>query len=161
METCATGRKWPHLIPFGCIVLGLLGVLFHDVRLDPANRDQGTRVHGAASQKQPPPDAPTDFNAYVIVQAHNRTIQKGEDLTPDGGIFLRPTMRFGLLMAREKDPKNKDKNKKLTFDPWGRSNNTCLRIDDEKILFGGARQLGQTGSAAAAGQENQDSAGEF
>ena len=156
-------RRWRRCMACYCwslghssIILGLLGVLFHDVRLDPEDKGQGTKVPPAAEKvvdngaldpedkgqgtKVPPAaEKAVDNGAYVIVQAHNRTIRKGEDLTPDGGIFLRPTMRFGLLMAREKDPKNKDKNKKLTFDPWGRSNNTCLHIDGEEILFGDAR----------------------
>ncbi len=47
-----------------------------------------------------------------------------------------PTMRFGLVMLREKDPKHPDRLKKLTFDEWGRTNNTCLRVDGKDYLFG-------------------------
>ncbi len=47
-----------------------------------------------------------------------------------------PTMRFGLVMLREKNPAHPDHLKKLTFDEWGRTNNTCLRVDGEEFLFG-------------------------
>jgi hypothetical protein len=47
-----------------------------------------------------------------------------------------PTMRFGLVMLREKDPAHPERLKKLTFDEWGRTNNTCLRVDGSDFLFG-------------------------
>lgn len=50
-----------------------------------------------------------------------------------------PTMRFGLVMLRNGQPIGTGVNVvRLTFDPWGRTNNTCLRLDggDER-LFGG------------------------
>jgi hypothetical protein len=52
-------------------------------------------------------------------------------------------MRFGVVMLREIDPAHPDRprklaqEKKLTFDEWGRSNNTCLRVDGVEVLFGG------------------------
>jgi hypothetical protein len=57
-------------------------------------------------------------------------------------VFKEPTMRFGLTLADENDPKGKTKDnptgkKRLTFFPHGHSNNTCLRIDDKEYLFGG------------------------
>jgi hypothetical protein len=51
-----------------------------------------------------------------------------------------PTMRFGLVMLQGgKEVGQGVTLKRLTFDPWGRTNNTCLRFDkkDER-LFGGA-----------------------
>ncbi len=73
----------------------------------------------------------------------------GKDRMPD------PTMRFGLLMHREnaqggfvdlteadlqtlkgRDPADLTHFKRLTFDDWGRSNNTCLKIDGNEYLFG-------------------------
>ena len=52
----------------------------------------------------------------------------------------QPTMRFGVVMLRQGQPAGQGVNlTRLTFDPWGRTNNTCLRFDgkDER-LFGGA-----------------------
>jgi hypothetical protein len=45
-------------------------------------------------------------------------------------------MRFGLVMLREKDPADPKRLKRLTWDEWGRSNSTCLRIDGAERLFG-------------------------
>ena len=128
------GRSWPHLVPLGVIVLGLLGVVFHDFRLDAIARS-------ADDQEQAGAEEVIDNNAYVTIHAHDHAIQKGEDVTPDAGIFDRPTRRFGLRMEHEKDPEDKTgkKRKRLTFDPWGRSNNTCLHINGEQVLFGDPR----------------------
>ena len=44
--------------------------------------------------------------------------------------------RFGLVMRKEKDPKNPDEKKKLTYNPNGGSNNTRINIDGYDDLFG-------------------------
>ena len=44
--------------------------------------------------------------------------------------------RFGLLMRKEKDPRNPDQKKRLTFHEDGKSNNTCINIDGFGNLFG-------------------------
>jgi hypothetical protein len=54
----------------------------------------------------------------------------------------KPTMRFGVVMLRDgREVGEGARLMRLTFDPWGRTNNTCLRFDaladhDER-LFGG------------------------
>jgi hypothetical protein len=51
-----------------------------------------------------------------------------------------PTMRFGVITLRNGQlPPAGTFERRLTFDPWGRTNNTCLRFDgkDER-LFGGS-----------------------
>jgi hypothetical protein len=56
--------------------------------------------------------------------------------------ILDPTRRdgrFGLALPREKDLNEVAQVKRLIFDEWGRSNNTCLRIDGTAVLFGEAR----------------------
>jgi hypothetical protein len=53
----------------------------------------------------------------------------------------QPSMRFGLLTLRKGQEVGQGVTlQRLTFDPWGRTNNTCLRFDgtDER-LFGSAR----------------------
>jgi hypothetical protein len=70
-----------------------------------------------------------DPNPYIAVQFHDGPKDKDAD-------FKVPSMRFGLLMTRERDPKDNTKFKRLTFDDWGRTNNTCLRIDNNDVLFG-------------------------
>jgi hypothetical protein len=44
-------------------------------------------------------------------------------------------MRFGLSIAGPKGDDNR-----LTYDRWGRTNNTCLRVDDDDALFGDRAQ---------------------
>ena len=53
----------------------------------------------------------------------------------------QPTMRFGLVMLHDgKELGQGITLKRLTFDPWGRTNNLCVRLDktDER-LFGSTR----------------------
>jgi hypothetical protein len=53
----------------------------------------------------------------------------------------QPTMRFGVMMLRGGQEIGQGVNvRRLTFDPWGRTNNTCLRFDEtDERLFGGAQ----------------------
>jgi hypothetical protein len=45
-------------------------------------------------------------------------------------------LRYGLVMTRERDPNDPDKPKRLTYEEFGRSNNTCVKIDDAEFLLG-------------------------
>jgi hypothetical protein len=45
-------------------------------------------------------------------------------------------MRFGITMLKEPDPEQPGKNKRLTYDESGATNNTCIKIDDDDLLFG-------------------------
>jgi hypothetical protein len=107
-----------HLLPLAVVALFLLSVVGHDLWV---------------ILRQPPaPNAaadagPIDPDPYIAIRFHDE---------PDDKLPL-PTMRFGLVMLRAKDPTDPDRLKKLTFDEHGRSNNTCLRVDGTKeFLFG-------------------------
>jgi hypothetical protein len=50
--------------------------------------------------------------------------------------FLPEKRRFGLQMAKESDPNDPEKPKRLTFDPAGATNNACIKIGNEEHLFG-------------------------
>jgi hypothetical protein len=65
-----------------------------------------------------------------------------QDNDPLIGVNFNSAHRFGLLMLKEKDPKNTGRNKRLTFKEEGGSNNTCLSINGSEYLFG---QLPGTG----------------
>ncbi len=55
--------------------------------------------------------------------------------------FHPETMRFGILMPHERDPsdsKDPNKRKRLTFDEFGFTNNTCIKINESEHLFGRA-----------------------
>jgi hypothetical protein len=114
-----SGSKWLHAVPVMLLFLVLLGVVARDMLLPP-------RTEEAAAA-----EVPIDPNPYIEVRFHDG--KKGDDADralPD------PTMRFGLMMPREKDPAVPDKMKRLTYDEFGRTNNTCLRIDGSEYLFG-------------------------
>jgi hypothetical protein len=50
--------------------------------------------------------------------------------------FHEPTMRFGLVMLKESDPKDNKKFKRLTFREDGFTSNTCLMVGGTSVLFG-------------------------
>jgi hypothetical protein len=108
-----------HLIPPAVVALLLLSVVGHDLWIilsQPAASSADDR-------------GLIDPDPYVALRFHDGPKEK-EDQMP------LPTMRFGLVMLREKDPEHPDRLKKLTFDEWGRTNNTCLRVDGKDFLFG-------------------------
>jgi hypothetical protein len=107
-----------HLLPASLLLLLLTGVVARDYLLKPPTENG-------------PPDVAEDFTLRdteprVGIRFH----QLGD------AIISQPSMRFGLVMLRERDPEIHDKLKRLTYDELGRSNNTCLRIDGGERLFG-------------------------
>jgi hypothetical protein len=46
------------------------------------------------------------------------------------------SMRFGITMLKEPDPTQPGKYKRLTYDERGATHNTCIKIDDQDLLFG-------------------------
>src|SRR5207244_1113492 len=73
-----------------------------------------------------------DDRPRIALRMHDS--KKGDSvdsLLPDA------TMRFGLLMRQDDGTfKGGSKARRLTYDEWGRSNNTCLRIDQSERLIG-------------------------
>jgi hypothetical protein len=119
-RTCRPG--WLTVLPAGLLALALLGVVLRDY-LAPA--------------KPPAAPPPLDPVPRIAIRFHD---VKQDDLLekldlPDP----QPTMRFGLVMLRNGKEVGKGVAlKRLTFDPWGRTNNTCLRFDkSDERLFGG------------------------
>jgi hypothetical protein len=80
--------------------------------------DEVDPVTGAALDPEP----------YIAIQFHDGP--KDQD---DVKRNIGATMRFGLVMRDPADPKRL---KRLTWDEWGRSNSTCLRVDRGDFLFG-------------------------
>lgn len=115
------------MLPAVLLALTLLGFFIHDLFV-------GNKVGGVNLR---------DTMPRITLQFHDHLLdldeaKKAGGVTPDGagegttGLTI-PTMHVGLLM---KDPDNPKEYKKLTYDKWGRSNNTCLRIDDDETLLG-------------------------
>jgi hypothetical protein len=118
------GSKSVHFVPVLLLCLALLGIIARDLLLPDSQRIVESGTVEAMLDKEP----------RIDVRFHDG--KKGDDADralPD------PTMRFGLLMLREKDPRKPDKLKRLTFDEFGRSNNTVLLIDGSERFFGEPR----------------------
>jgi hypothetical protein len=106
------GIGWGHFIP----ALLLLAVLLGGVVYDFAKRDD---------QQQPGRKVGLGWKVGDLKDGERRL-----------DVQLHTNMRFGIHMLKEPDPKNKLKFKRLTYDELGRSNNTCVKIDDYEYLFG-------------------------
>jgi hypothetical protein len=115
-------RGWPHLVGPAIIVLVLLIALWHDALL-PSREEPSPG---------PPPGEPADPNPHLALRIHDGPKQNRLEYMP------QPTMRFGLVLPRDENPSEPGRLKRLTFDEWGRSNNTCLRVDGTEVLFGEA-----------------------
>ncbi|MBV9123472.1 MAG: hypothetical protein JO112_08955, partial [Planctomycetes bacterium] len=103
---------WVHVLPVVVLALALLGAVVRDMF-----QKEGLPSPG-------PTTALLDPNPLIGVGFHDR---------PDEEIDA-PTMRFGLVAVREHDPRNPSRYKRLTYDELGRTNNTCLRLDNEERL---------------------------
>jgi hypothetical protein len=134
VEEGSSGGILKHLLPLAFVLLLLLGMVAHDlwviVKRPPARRESETV------------SAAIDPDPYIAIRFHDGPKEQ-DDKMP------MPTMRFGLVMLREKDPEHPDRLKKLTFDEWGRTNNTCLRVDGKECLFGQPPRKGEPAGAWA------------
>jgi hypothetical protein len=96
------------------------------------------RDYFAPAPTRPVPPAPeVDSVPRLAIRYHEDEVP---DLLEKLDLADHHTMRFGLVMlVHGKEVGEGVSLKRLTFDPWGRTNNTCLRFDggDER-LFGGA-----------------------
>jgi hypothetical protein len=108
-----------HLILPLLLLLGLLVALGHDFFV-----------------KAPPPDDARssdviDPNPVVTVQFHDLNTP----VEPKPKMKSRDSERFGLTMI-VKDDRGNNVEKKLTFDRYGRTNNTCVKVDGREFIFG-------------------------
>jgi hypothetical protein len=117
---------WVALLPAGVLALALLAVVLRDA-LAPAP----TRAAPPAPALDPVPRLEVRYHDVK----RDDVLEKLDLPDPE------PTMRFGLVtLQKGKEVGGGAAVRRLTFDPWGRTNNTCLRFDggDER-LFGGPR----------------------
>ncbi len=104
---------WVHLAPAGVLLLILLIILIRDWFAPPS----GSTADGI----------PVDPNALVAVFFADGDVD-------DIGKPMPDIMTFGLVAKDRRAPGNQAK--KLTFDRYGRTNSTVLRIDGQDRLFG-------------------------
>ncbi len=119
MEKPRRRRESPHLVPLALVALALLVPLIHDLLLP---RQQPILAE--------PDVGLVDPNPLIEIRFHDGPKSDTADKMPE------PTMRFGLIMLRENDPAQPGHAKRLTYDEYGCSNNTCVRVDGEDYLFG-------------------------
>ncbi|HEV3263517.1 MAG TPA: hypothetical protein VG013_42165 [Gemmataceae bacterium] len=108
---------WAYLLPTALLAMTLLGLVVRDILVKPK---------AAAAD-----DGLVDPEPRIAIRLHDG--KKGDELDK---LVPEPSMRFGLVML---DPGNTDAKappKRLTFDEWGRTNNTCLLLDGQERLFG-------------------------
>jgi hypothetical protein len=73
----------------------------------------------------------------TVIQRREMKISESRGNSPVIGLgFLPERKRFGIQMLEEPDPNDPDKPKRLTSDPKGGANNTCVRIGADESLFG-------------------------
>jgi hypothetical protein len=121
-EHCERSRQsgeiaW-HLVPLGSVLLVFLLIVLHDLRLprQPVGEDD---ERAGAALIDPTPVLELHFNDQVPETPRSQ--------------FIGKTMTFGL---RVRDQAGQEGGKRLMFEPLGRTNNTCVRIDDCDYLFG-------------------------
>jgi hypothetical protein len=81
------------------------------------------------------PDSPT-FTGPAKDKDDGKHEKPILDTDPLLGVQFKSNQRFGLVMLKEKDPKNPDQKKKLTRDEDGGTNNTIINVDGYGDLYG-------------------------
>ncbi len=122
----AGGLGWVTILAGCLLIVVLLGAALRDY-LAPAAADGG------------PPAEQLDPVPRIAIRLHDA--KKDDELERLWLTDPQPTRRFGVVTLHNgKEVGQGVALQRLTFDPWGRTNNACLRFDhtDER-LFGGAR----------------------
>ena len=116
---------WGHAVPVVVLSFILLLLLARDCSRHPASGEKTEQA--LASQVGKEETGPDDYPRLGCL-FHDR---------PDA-LIPEPSMRFGLVLIKEKDPGKAGRHKRLTYDEHGRSNNTCMRLDGNERFFGQA-----------------------
>src|SRR5262249_39382266 len=111
-------QKKRHLVPAALLVIVLVGMFCRDTFFNPG-RDSSGKGEDEAQL--------IDTVPRLSLHMHDRPDPQGREAA-----FDHPSMRFGLVSD---DPRSPGPPKRLTYDEQGRSNNTCVRLDDNEYLF--------------------------
>src|SRR5438093_11378953 len=82
---------------------------------------------------------PTKTNPWVYGSEHeHERWALGEPIDYINRVHVQfsDSQRFGITCPRLRDPNNPELPKRLTRDPRGITNNTCIRIDSYEYLYG-------------------------
>jgi hypothetical protein len=105
-----------HLVPAVLLGLAVLGVVAYDL-LRPKEKDV---LEGGTSSGG---------------QGWNYDIKKLRNPVPRLAVEFTKDQRFGIRL-RDSNVKDRERWKKLTYDPQGKSNNTVIKIDESEYYFG-------------------------
>jgi len=141
----AGGAAWLHLVPLAAFALAFLILIVHDLFV-PAEEDLMSGDDAAVV-------VAIDPTPQIAVQYHDGS--QGNELDALFGRVPPATMRFGVVMLAAADDEGNPK--RLTFDRWGQTNGTCLRVDGRDAQFGSevARPTVFNGNAPASAWENR------
>jgi hypothetical protein len=107
----------------------------------------------------PPPPPVVDSVPRLEIRFHDE--KKNDELEKVWMNGAQPTMRFGVITLHCGKVIGTPPNvTRLTFDPWGRTNNTCLRFDGTDMrLFGGPAGTWEEREAKSWQENGQDHQG--
>ena len=132
-------QRWQHALPVAFLAVGLFVALLHDVIV------WGLAGSGAGAA---PPDLDDGGGPgpTIALKFHEKPfdISVGKGGFKSGGALQQnrlagvwdPTMRFGLVMIEPSTGLVGGTPKKLTFKEIGLTNNTCVWLDRQELLFG-------------------------
>jgi hypothetical protein len=124
-----------HVLPLLLLLLALGGVVGYDLLMSMMRKPEDPGK---------PPISPVATTDKGGKGSGDKWVYDLKSRDPLLGIqFSEDMMRFGLLLQKEKDPKNPDENKRLTYQPNGSTNNTRLLVDGYDYLFGKTPEPGR------------------
>jgi hypothetical protein len=120
-----------------------------------------TRDYLAPGRVPPPPPPPDMVDSVPKIEIQFHDEQKNDELEKVWMTDHQPTMRFGVVTLHAgKEVGTSPNVTRLTFDPWGRTNNTCIRIDGTDVrLFGSPRGSWEERAAKSWKEQDQDHQG--
>jgi hypothetical protein len=124
------------LLPIAFILIGLFITLARDmaVRVIAGGADSLSPFEAASG----PPLIDVQFHDHDEPVTVGTVGMKPAEGAADDGVpaLWEPSMRFGLAMTKDADPERRGDVKRLTFSENGLTNNTCIKLDNEEMLFG-------------------------
>jgi hypothetical protein len=120
------GAPWLTVLPALLLVVTVLGAALRDY-LAPVPQAGVELIHAEVLDPVP----------RIEIRFHDE--KRNDELEKLWLTSPHPTMRFGVVLLRKGQPAGEGVNlTRLTFDPWGRTNNTCVRFDgSDERLYGG------------------------
>lgn len=109
-------QPWMHALPAALLALAVFLVVLVDL-LSSGSGDDKAADRGSGD--------PYHYDVSALA-----------DPSPLLTLRFNKEMKFGLEMSKERDPREPDKFKKLTYEAAGDSNNTIVKIDDYEYYFG-------------------------